>query len=434
MRVSWRGPTTTLIALLALLVLGDMPVASPALGPPVQLPRLADEEHSELVADGYVLRKPYQSSVVSMWYLYGSRQLWRRDLAVGEVDDIQVIDGVLAVTGIPPSRPANEAQTVAVDLNNGRELWRRPGTLLHHHLGHVAALYCDGCTNDGVGVDIHTGQTVWRSPWLKESNLFDGHAQWSTDDNGITRAIDLGSGAARVIGTLPAGYWILDSTDRYVLALPPRLSQEGPVTYPSVGVFDRQTLHPIATLNVVSHAGFPRDVWLCGELICARHEMALSVFDPHGTFQYSRQGFVTWDVIVSGDGPLLLGTQYPQGELPPGDPYEVTQLVDPATGEVRSDLKRWRGIAVVDGRLWVTKEVPSPIPVIGNPPGPLTTLIGYVDLRPGSPLTVTTLASLHTTFDGCDLDFGWLLCKEVVAGEHPGALQTVAFRLNRLTT
>jgi hypothetical protein len=399
------------------------------------LPRLPDGEYYQLISDRFVAHRLIHNDRLAVVDLRTGRQVWQRDLTIGHLATVRAVGDVLVVAGSPYADSGHTViaggkdETVALDLASGAQLWRLPGTVLSHGVGQVVALWCNGCSGDAVGVDARTGHEIWRSPWLREGNLFDGRSQWAVAPDGTVRAVDLTAGTDRVVGNLAPGYQITGVSDRYVLAVPRELPGAGTVSFPSVSVFDRQTLRPVATVPISSHASFPPELILCGELICRRRGVDLRVYAQDGLLQYTKEQFDLAAVVHRGSESVIVGAQSRSGPLAPGVPPDSTQFLDSRTGRVLSEIGAWRVVRADADRLWVgtfASRGTSTMVSGRKEDARQTAIFGYVDLRPGSALTVTKVASLGGAYEDCDFDFGWLLCTNDVTGIRPVAIHLAA--------
>ncbi|MFD0580111.1 PQQ-binding-like beta-propeller repeat protein [Dactylosporangium darangshiense] len=418
----WRWVRITL--LLATLAVGLSTNPSPS-ATRVVLPALAEGEFYSLIGDGYASRRSVHDEAIGVLDLHSGRELWRRDPGIGALQSLRIVDGVLIVSAMGYEDATHKIlrsgtdQTIALNLRSGRELWRHKGALLSNMVGAILPIWCNGCSDDAVGVDARTGREIWRSPWLKTSNYFDGRSQWSIARDGTVRAVDLTTGSARLVGTLPKDYWIIGGSTRYILAVPPSLPGSGSVVYPGVGVFDSHDLRQIAYLNITNSARFPPDLWLCGDLICQRGLPDMKVYDLHGELRYAKAQFLLSTVIDRDDQQLIIGVQSRSGVVTPGVPMDTSQLVETATGHVVADIGVWRLVRVDADRIWVALFASrGPDTLIAAPWGSAQaeTIFGYIDLRPGAPLAVTTLKPLGRAYEDCDFDYGWLLCGNAVTG------------------
>jgi hypothetical protein len=414
MRSLWRWVRITLLLAMLAAVLSKSPGETR-----VVLPTLAKGEFYSLIGDGYASLRSVHDDAIGVLDLHNGRELWRRDPGIGNLQSLRIVDGVLVISGIGYEDATQKVllsgteQTIAVNLRSGGELWRRKGALLSNMVGAIVPIWCNGCSDDAVGVDARTGREIWRSPWLNSSNYFDGRSQWSIARDGTVRAVDLTTGNARLVGTLPKDYWIIGGSTRYILAVPPSLADSGPVVYPGVGVFDSHDLRQIAYLNITNTASSPPDLWPCGDLICQRGLPDMKVYDLHGELRYAMKQFLLSTVIDRDDQQLIIGEQSRSGVVTPGVPIDTNQIVEAATGRVVADIGAWRLVRVDADRIWVGLFASrGPETLIVSPWGSAQaeTIFGYIDLRPGAPLAVTTLRPLGGAYEDCDFDYGWLLC------------------------
>ncbi|MCP2322212.1 hypothetical protein HDA40_000719 [Hamadaea flava] len=407
-------------------MLAAVPPNGPSTGR-VVLPALTRGEFYSLIGDGYATRHSIHDDDVGVLDLHNGRELWRRDPGIGHLQSQRIVDGVLimSATGYTDATKkvlrSGTDQTFAVDLRSGGELWRRKGAVLANTAGAIVPIWCSGCPDDSVGVDARTGREIWRSPWLKASNYFDGTAQWSTDRDGTVRAVDLTTGNARLVGTLPKDYWIIGGSTRYILAVPPSPPRSGPLEYPGVGVFDIHGLRQIAYLNVTNSASYPPDLWPCGDLICQRggvDMVDMKVYDLQGQLRYITAQFLLHTVIDRDGQQLILGEQHRSGVVATGVPTDTNQILEATTGRVLADIGAWRLVRVDADRIWVAlfaSRRTAKLLVSSQERAQEETIFGYIDLRPGVRLAVTTLRPLGGAYEDCDFDFGWLLCGNDVA-------------------
>ncbi|WP_027346321.1 PQQ-binding-like beta-propeller repeat protein [Hamadaea tsunoensis] len=426
MRSSWRWARFALVLAMLAVALPSPDVTR------VVLPALAEGEYYSLIGDGYAARSSIHDDAVGVLDLYNGRELWRRDPGIGHLQSLRIVDGVLIMSALQYSDATREIlksgtdQTIAVDLRSGGELWRRKGAVLSNTIGAIVPIWCNGCSDDAVGADARTGREIWRSPWLKSSNYFDGRSQWSTARDGTVRAVDLATGRARLVGTLPQGYWIIGGSARYILAVPPSVPDSGPIVYPGVGVFDSHDLRQIAHLNITNSASFPPDLWLCGDLICQRGGVEMKVYDLHGEILYSKAQFLLHTVVDRGDRQFIIGEQHRSGVVTPGVPMDTNQIVETATGHVLADIGVWRLVRVDADRIWVAQFASrgtATLVVASHARAQHETIFGYIDLRSGVPLAVTTLRRLGGAYEDCDFSYGWLLCSNDVTDIRPVAIR-----------
>lgn len=411
-----------------LLSLSGPDPASPFLVETGLRPSAAREGYA-VVADGYALRLSYATDVLGVVDLADGSTLWTADPRVGDLGTWLVSDGTLVVSGgakVGEATDPSRSQTAALDLRTGRELWRRPNSLVGRISGGVVPIYCNGCAADTVGVDLRTGATVWRTPRYGLPNVVeDDAALFRGDDDGTLRSIDLRTGAVDTRGALAPGSWIVGWSDRYLLVEPPDGADDSrPDT---ATVYDRATLRKGQTFPYQSGI-VPRTLWLCGELVCDRRDDAnLVVYDlATGVRRYQRPGFRLSGVVDRpGGGVLLVGTQR---RSEPTAGKGSTLLLEPETGAVLADLGDWEPLVADGGRLWMVRY-PERRNTGGM--GSTGTLLvggtwsGVVELSPGSPLRVSGQAPLGGAYDRCDLRHAWLLCEDTAADE--GAV--VALRL-----
>jgi hypothetical protein len=372
-----------------------------------ELPPLGEWQQYEVVADGYALRRSYSlepDDTLAVFDLNDGRELWSADPGVGNVTTHVASDGVLVVLGSAREDGVtnmSHSQTVGLDLRTGRELWRRPHSLVGPPAGSVVAITCNGCREDSVGVDLRTGAQLWRAPWQGTVNLVERDMALLRDDQGTLRSLDLRTGRLTTLGTLPPGSWIVDATERHLLVKPEAEYPEGGGTAlpTTVTVYDRATFAQGQTFPMPKPGMVPWELSLCGEdTVCARpdfHDTQLYDLDSGKLLSDLPNFALGGSVDVPSRGTVVAGFLNP-GRRGVDRPH--SQLLDRRTGAVLADLVGWSPVLNDGDRLWVVELA------LGQPGR-----LGRVDLD-AAVLRVTPVARFGTGHDDCQLRHGWLLC------------------------
>lgn len=392
------------------------------------LPLLGEGQYYVLLDGGYAFRASVNQDAVSIVDLRSGVVVWRLESA-GSLQVHDAVAGTVVVSARPYSDRENRIMSgpstiSGYDLATGRRLWSRDGDYLGHRAGSIVPV---NDNEGGVGLDARTGEVVWRTPSLRPSNLEDAGKHWQVTPDGTVEIVDLLTGQAAVRGKVPAGSWIIGWDDRIVL-------MESQPTYPKAGgtalpgtatLFDRTSLAPIATLPIKHPMTWPQELWLCDTLVCSRGGVDLTVFDRGASVRWTRTQFLMNAVIRQPGGrTLIYGTQSRDGTVPAGKrTNDRNQLLDAQNGDVVADFEQWRLIHVEAGRIWVglfASRETSPLIQGWSVKSPA--YLGFVDLRPGSPLTVQGVTPLDGPFEDCDMRDGWLLCQEQDRDRRPVAL------------
>jgi hypothetical protein len=409
----------TILTAVAVLLLATLatPLRPPApFAARTQLPHIAKDEYYEVLTSGYALLRKLKSETITLVDLRTGQAMWHLVPDVGSLSDLGIQDGVFIVTGHEWSDRTHVAVTPdgfteGLDLRTGRFLWRQAGVYLGHGVGRIAPVYGLDNGRTAAGLDVHTGAQVWQSPWLQPSNMFDDGRQWDIAADGTVRAIDLATGAAEVRGSAAPSTFIIGwSASR--LLVEPLVDLSGGESVATL--YDRATLQPIQHFTNHQPNMFPATLWLCGSAVCDRDGVALTAYDAiTGQERFTRDQFDLNDVIAQSDGrTLAFGMQSRSGVVVPGVPMDTDQFLDLGTGTALMDIGVWRELRVVGNRMWVGSFASgNPAEVIfGGTQATSQAVLGEIDLTPGSPLTVHTVANLGGPFENCDLNDGWMVC------------------------
>jgi hypothetical protein len=427
-----RAVGLSLVAALVLSLAGPRTPAESLFLLRTGLPMLAEGQFYQLLSGGYAARQQIYKDEMSLVDLRSGAVLWRLE----STDNLRVHASVAGTLVVGTLRyedreqrvvSAGEATTAGYDIATGRKLWSREGSYLRHGGGGpIIAVYCD---NDcgGTGVDVRTGEVVWRTPSLRPSNMVTGTEHWQIERDGTVTTIDLLTGMTATRGKVAAGSWIVGFDEQSILmdgAM--KFPEGGGDALPSTAVLhDRATLSPVGSFPI--QAGrIPPDLELCGAMVCSRDGVDLRVFDRGGQQRWQATQFSINAVIQRPGGQTLIyGRQSRPGPVPAGRwDNDSNQLLDPESGNALADLGYWRFIHLEPERLWVglfasrrTAER-----VIGPSPR-REAFLGHIDLRPGSSLTVQGITPLGGPHEDCDLLDGWLLCHDQGRRRPPAALR-----------
>ncbi|MEV4702591.1 PQQ-binding-like beta-propeller repeat protein [Actinoplanes sp. NPDC049316] len=255
--------------------------------------------------------------------------------------------------------PRIDPGTTAISLDNGSSRWRRSGSIVTVAGSSTLLAVSNVRSFSGPGrrvqgsveaVDPATGRSSWTVPVPSTAVLtgVPGPAEYPwrmllVHDDRTAAVHDLATGAELARVQLPAADY---GPDNPVLSGGLLLLRHPTLGGRMVSAFDPVTLQRRWTRP----AGYAFGVTGCGALACLAGPDGVRAIEPaDGTLRWYRPAWRS----VEQRGGLVLAYGSPDGDNDP------VGLIDPDTGEVRTDLDGWRPVAGAGGgdHLLVTRTV-----------------------------------------------------------------------------